>query len=62
VTLLEGSVDRILIDRMNYLETIVGLYRRLGLSEAASDPFFRRQARRMADEARRRGIACEILF
>lgn len=59
---LEGKVDKILIDRMNYLETIIGLYRRLGLTQAATDRFFQEQAQRVAQEAARRGLACEILF
>jgi DNA repair photolyase len=62
VAALAGNVDRILVDRMNYLETIIGLYRRLGLSEASTDIFFREQARRVAAAAARRGIPCEILF
>lgn len=62
VSLLDGSVDRILVDRMNYLETVVGLYRQLGLTEAASDRFFRRQAQQVAAESRCRGLSCEVLF
>ncbi len=59
---LAGKVDRILIDRMNYLETIIGLYHKLGLTEAATDRFFRGQAQRIAREARKYGLPCEILF
>jgi DNA repair photolyase len=59
---LVGKVDRILVDRMNYMETIIGLYRKLGLSEAATDRFFQDQARRIAREAKKHGLSCEILF
>jgi DNA repair photolyase len=59
---LAGKVDKVLVDRMNYLETIIGLYRKLGLSEAATDSFFRQQARRIAREAAKCGLPCEILF
>lgn len=62
VAALKGSVDRILIDRMNYLETIIGHYRRLGLTEAATDQFFREQAEKVAREAAKLGLPCEILF
>jgi len=55
-------VDRILVDRMNYLETIIGLYHKLGLTEASTDRFFRGQARRIAREAGKYGLPCEILF
>ncbi len=62
IGMLEGKVDTILVDRMNYLETIIGLYQRLGLTKAATDRFFREQAELVAREAARHGIACEILF
>ena len=62
VRALEGSVDRLLVDRMNYLETIIGQYRQLGLAEAATDSFFREQAERVARQAARVGLPCEILF
>jgi DNA repair photolyase len=62
VSALKENVDRVLIDRMNYLETIIGHYRRLGLTEAATDRFFREQAERVAREAARLGLPCEILF
>ncbi len=59
---LAGKVDRILVDRMNYLDTVIGLYRKLGLFEAATDRFFRDQASRIARAAKASGISCEILF
>jgi len=62
VSALAGKVDKILVDRMNYMETVVGLYRRLGLSEAATDRFFREQAKGIAREAARHGLPCELLF
>lgn len=62
VASLAGKVDRILVDRMNYLETIIVLYRKLGLSSAATDQFFHDQAARIARAARTFGLPCEILF
>jgi DNA repair photolyase len=62
VASLQGKVDKILVDRMNYLETIIGLYRQLGLTAAATDRFFQEQGRRVAQEAAKRAIPCEILF
>jgi len=62
ISALAGRVDKILVDRMNYLETVIDLYRKLGLSEATTDHFFREQARRIAREAAKRGLPCEILF
>jgi DNA repair photolyase len=62
ISALAGRVDKVLVDRMNYLDTVIGLYRKLGLSESATDHFFREQARRIAREAAKRGLPCEILF
>ena len=62
ISALAGRVDRVLVDRMNYLETVIGLYRELGLSEATTDHFFREQAQSIAQEAAKRGLPCEILF
>jgi len=62
ISALAGKVDKVLVDRMNYLETIVGLYKKLGLSESATDQFFHEQARRIAREADKHGLPCEILF
>lgn len=62
ISALAGRVDKVLVDRMNYLDTVIGLYRKFGLSEAATDHFFREQARRIAREAAKRGLPCEILF
>lgn len=59
---LTGKVDKIFIDRMNYLETIIGHYRALGLTEAATDRFFREQAELIAGQAKACGLPCEILF
>ncbi len=62
VTALKGKVNKILIDRMNYLETVIRHYRQLGLTEAATDRFFHEQADLVARQAARAGVPCEILF
>ncbi len=62
ISALAGHVDKILVDRMNYLETVIGVYRKLGLTEAATDEFFHQQAQRIAQEAAKRGLPCEVLF
>lgn len=59
---LEGKVDKILIDRMNYLGTIKAFYLKLGLAAAMTDRFFHEQARRLAGEAEKRRLPYEILF
>jgi DNA repair photolyase len=62
VAALEGKVDKILIDRMNYMDTIKGFYLKLGLAAAMTDRFFQEQGRRLAHEAEKRRLPCEILF
>ncbi len=59
---LEGKVDRILVDRMNYLPTIAPFYRKLKMEEAMTERFFHSQAQALAGQAARVGIPTEILF
>jgi len=59
---LEGKVDRILVDRMNYLPTIASFYRKLKMEEAMTERFFHSQAQALAGQAAWVGIPTEILF
>lgn len=59
---LAGKVDRVLIDRMNYLPTIAPFYRQLGLEAAMTKQFFDDQARALSKSAAAAGIPVEILF
>ena len=45
--LLAGAVDRVLIDRMNYVPAVRGFYARHGLLDALTDSFFRTQSMRL---------------
>jgi DNA repair photolyase len=60
--LLAGAVDRVLIDRMNYVPTVRGFYARHGLLDALTDSFFRTQSARLAKALRARGILVETVF
>ena len=60
--LLAGAVDRVLIDRMNYLPAVKAFYARHGLLDALSDSFFRTQSARLAKALRARGIRVEKVF
>ncbi len=62
VAQLEGKVDKVLIDRMNYMDTILGFYARLGLADAATDSFFQKQKEKLVAELRKRKMAFEELF
>lgn len=59
---LEGHVDKVLIDKMNYLSTLKGFYYRHGLQEAAKDSFFREYKVRLINELKRRRMRFEVLF
>ena len=62
VARLEGTVDRILVDRMNYLPGVRGMYRRLGLEEAAQDRFFQEYKQRIISALQQRHMAYEVFF
>lgn len=59
---LAGAVDRVLVDRMNYVPAVRGFYARHGLLEALTDAFFATQASRLAKALRARGIRVERVF
>jgi DNA repair photolyase len=61
-TLLTGAVDRVLIDRMNYVPAVKAFYARHGLMDALTDSFFRTQSARLAKALRARGIRVETVF
>jgi len=58
---LEGKVDYILVDRMNYTYAN-WVYAKYGLQEGLSDDFFYRTSRRLADECSKSGIDCRLVF
>jgi len=60
--LLTGAVERVLIDRMNYLPAVKAFYARHGLLDALTDSFFRTQSDRLAKALRARGIRVEVVF
>ncbi len=60
--LLAGAVDRVLIDRMNYLPAVKAFYARHGLLDALADSFFRTQSGRLSKALRARGIRVETVF
>jgi hypothetical protein len=60
--LLAGAVDRVLIDRMNYMPAVRAFYAAHGLLDALTDSFFRTQSTRLAKALRVRGIRVEIVF
>jgi DNA repair photolyase len=61
-SLLAGAVDRVIIDRMNYIPAVKAFYVRHGLMDALEDSFFRTQSARLAKALRARGIRVQKVF
>jgi DNA repair photolyase len=62
VAQLEGKVDDVLIDRMNYMDMIRSFYVRLGMVDASTDAFFQKQKEKLVTELRKRNMTFEELF
>ena len=59
---LEGKVDYVYIDRMNYLSSIKGFYKQLGFERETTDRFFGEYKKRLTSELNKRKIKYEALF
>ena len=59
---LAGKVDKVLIDRMNYMSSIRGFYCQHNLQHATTTRFFQEQKRRFVAELRRRHMKYEAVF
>jgi len=59
---LKGKVDKIFIDRMNYLSSIKGFYRQVGLQKETTDRFFHEYKERLISELKKREMKFEVLF
>jgi len=61
VSMLEGKVDSILIDRMNY-HYGDWVYRKYKLEAAMASDFFYRTGRELAAAFEKQGVDCEVVF
>jgi DNA repair photolyase len=59
---LAGVIDEALVDRMNYVYQVRGVYERLGLGAALTDAFFRERGERYARALAKHGIPFQLLF
>jgi len=62
VASLKGKVDTVLIDQMNYIDSLRGFYRALGLQEETTDKFLSHYKRKLIAELKKENIKCEALF
>jgi DNA repair photolyase len=58
---LEGAVDYVLVDRLNY-HYANRVYREQNLAWAVENRFFAEMGRKLADEFRRKGIPLQLVF
>jgi DNA repair photolyase len=58
--LLQGKVDYILVDRMNYTYA-TGIYRKYGFLEESTGEFFDRTSRKLVSAFRKLGIDCRVV-
>jgi DNA repair photolyase len=59
---LAGLVDKVFIDRMNYLNQIKAFYRQLNLEWATEDEFFQEYKARLTSELKKRRMKFEAVF
>ena len=59
---LEGKADRVLVDRMNYVDRLRDFYARANLLKASTESFFQEMRARYRDELDKRRIPFELLF
>jgi DNA repair photolyase len=59
---LEDAADRVLIDRMNYVNTVKSIYRKLGLHGEIEDRFFDETRDLLVLELNRRGMQYQVFF
>lgn len=62
VKMLEGLVDEVLIDRMNYPNKVKGLYRKNGLDTYLTDDYFNVIGMDLKERFEKKGIAVAMVF
>ena len=62
VTLLEGKVDAVLIDRMNYPNRVKGLYRNKKLDSYLEDNYFQIYGKELKERFEQKGISVSMVF
>lgn len=62
VRMLEGVVDEVLIDRMNYPNKVKGLYRKNGLDTYLTDDYFNVTGMDLKERFEKKGIPVSLIF
>jgi hypothetical protein len=62
VALLNGSVDEVLIDRMNYSNRVKAIYRKGELEQYSGEDFFRLAGAELKERFEKKGIPVLMIF
>ncbi len=62
VSMLNGVVNEVLIDRMNYKNKIKGVYRRNGLDPYLTDDYFKIIGKVLKEQFENKGISVSLIF
>ncbi len=59
---LAGRVDKVLVDRMNYVSSVKKFCERMGFEQELTESFFVQYKEILASELAKKGVVCEVLF
>jgi DNA repair photolyase len=62
VAMLEGLIDEVLIDRMNYSNKVKAIYRKAKLNEYLEDDYFRLVGMELKERFEEKGITVSMIF
>jgi DNA repair photolyase len=62
VTMLEGSVDEVLIDRLNYSNKVKAIYRKANLEKYLEENYFRLVGAELREGFEKKGISVSMVF
>ncbi len=62
VTMLDGAVDEVLIDRVNYQNKVRSIYRKAGWERYLEEDYFMLMGRELKERFEEKGVEVELLF
>jgi len=62
VAMLDGVIDEVLIDRMNYPNKVKAVYRKAGLDQYLEEDYFQMTGRELKERFEKKGISVSMIF
>ena len=62
VAILDGVIDEVLIDRMNYPNKVKAIYRKAGLNQYLEENYFRLVGAKLKERFEKKGIPVSMIF